>query len=60
MNIETEKQYFNCPFCGEGDMQFDKPGLKYHLEHYCEVYKRICWENPNGEANEEARHDRRD
>ena len=27
----------NCPFCGEGD--FDKPGLKSHLEHGdCEEY----------------------
>ena len=25
-----------CPFCGEG--LFDKPGLKYHLENYCNVY----------------------
>ena len=28
-----------CPFCGEDD--FDKPGLKYHIETYCEQYKNI-------------------
>lgn len=26
-----------CPFCGEND--FDKVGLKHHLENYCEVYQ---------------------
>ena len=28
-----------CPFCGEQD--FDKPGLKYHLETYCDEYKNV-------------------
>lgn len=32
MNKEIE-----CPFCGEKG--FDKIGLKYHLEIYCEEYK---------------------
>lgn len=26
-----------CPFCGEEG--FDKAGLKYHLEIYCQQYK---------------------
>ena len=26
-----------CPFCSEKD--FDKIGLKYHLENHCEEYK---------------------
>ncbi|MFA5299758.1 MAG: hypothetical protein WC389_16355 [Lutibacter sp.] len=26
-----------CPFCSEKD--FDKVGLKYHLENYCEIFK---------------------
>ena len=26
-----------CPFCGEEG--FDKPGLKFHLERYCEEYR---------------------
>jgi hypothetical protein len=34
MNIERESLV--CPFCGEKD--FDKIGLKHHLEHYCEEY----------------------
>ena len=25
-----------CPFCNDGD--FDKVGLKYHLENYCKEY----------------------
>lgn len=28
-----------CPFCGDTD--FDKIGLKHHLENYCEHYKTI-------------------
>ena len=27
----------DCPFCNE--VGFDKVGLKYHLEHYCEQYQ---------------------
>ena len=27
-----------CPFCGEVD--FDKEGLKYHLETYCNEYQQ--------------------
>ena len=27
----------DCPFCNEKD--FDKIGLKIHLENYCEEYK---------------------
>ncbi len=30
-------KYTACPFCGEGD--FDRPGLKYHLKHYCTQYE---------------------
>lgn len=26
----------NCPFCNEND--FDKIGLKYHLERHCKEY----------------------
>ena len=26
-----------CPFCGEEG--FDKIGLKYHLQYYCEEYE---------------------
>ena len=26
-----------CPFCGDGG--FDKEGLKYHLQTYCQIYK---------------------
>ena len=25
-----------CPFCNDND--FDKSGLKYHLENYCDIY----------------------
>jgi len=28
-----------CPFCNEDD--FDKMGLKYHLENYCLEYKNM-------------------
>jgi hypothetical protein len=28
-----------CPFCAEDD--FDRPGLKQHLERYCEEYKKV-------------------
>lgn len=28
-----------CPFCNEND--FDKIGLKIHLEYFCEEYKKI-------------------
>ena len=28
-----------CPFCGEPG--FDKPGLKYHLEEYCEGWRKV-------------------
>ena len=28
-----------CPFCGEKD--FDKIGLKYHLENHCNEYRHI-------------------
>ena len=37
----------NCPFCNQDD--FDKVGLKYHLENYCEAYRAVpdahnpCW-----------------
>ena len=27
-----------CPFCG--DSNFDNPGLKHHLNNYCEVYNK--------------------
>ena len=36
-----------CPFCKEDG--FDKPGLKYHLQKYCDVYYRVCLGNPDGE-----------
>lgn len=28
-----------CPFCG--DVDFDKEGLKYHLDNYCDEYRQI-------------------
>jgi len=28
-----------CPFCHEND--FDKLGLKIHLQQYCEIYKNM-------------------
>jgi len=34
--IEYQKEIV-CPFCGEGD--FDKVGLKHHLQDHCEVYR---------------------
>ena len=35
-----ESDLLCCPFCGEGD--FDKIGLKGHLEHMdCEIYNNI-------------------
>jgi hypothetical protein len=35
--ITDPKEFITCPFCGEED--FDKPGLKSHLEHGdCEVW----------------------
>jgi hypothetical protein len=34
-----EQQDIICPFCGEDG--FDKIGLKYHLQTYCEPYKEL-------------------
>lgn len=31
--------YIKCPFCGDGDL--DLPGLKRHLQIYCEVLPEI-------------------
>jgi hypothetical protein len=28
-----------CPFCGERD--YDTPGLKNHIEHYCDRYRLV-------------------
>lgn len=37
-----EKRYISCPFCGEGDENFDLRGLKTHLERgWCEVYNEL-------------------
>jgi len=39
MEETTEKEPdISCPFCGEEG--FDKIGLKYHLQHYCEEYDK--------------------
>lgn len=27
-----------CPYCGDSD--FDKEGLKYHLQNYCDEYRQ--------------------
>ncbi|MBA7499218.1 hypothetical protein ES704_01958 [subsurface metagenome] len=41
--VERLKQHYEqrqdivCPFCGEDD--FDKVGLKYHLDTYCKIYQ---------------------
>ena len=37
--FELKGAAVNCPFCNESD--FDKIGLKYHLENYCEEYKTL-------------------
>lgn len=35
--LEGMEDNLVCPFCGEKD--FDKIGLKYHLQNYCNDYK---------------------
>lgn len=34
--LTKEDKLINCPFCNEGN--FDKIGLKHHLNNYCEEY----------------------
>ena len=35
MKKQTDETLIGCPFCG-GEQEFDKPGLAYHLDMYCE------------------------
>jgi hypothetical protein len=42
--VDSKDGELTCPFCGDGSgeglqgIPFDKAGLKYHLEKYCEKY----------------------
>uniref|UniRef100_A0A6M3KZ47 Uncharacterized protein n=1 Tax=viral metagenome TaxID=1070528 RepID=A0A6M3KZ47_9ZZZZ len=36
---DEQVEDLTCPFCGEPD--FDKIGLKIHLERWCEEYEKL-------------------
>ena len=36
---QVDRQNIVCPFCSEDG--FDKPGLKDHLNVYCEIYQNV-------------------
>lgn len=33
------EENIKCPFCNQND--FDLIGLKYHIEHHCEIYAEL-------------------
>jgi hypothetical protein len=37
--FNDDNQDIICPFCGERD--FDKAGLKFHLQNHCEEYDKV-------------------
>lgn len=47
--IEPKPTEIICPFCGDDD--FDKVGLKLHLENYCEIYPGISLQEKQYEKN---------
>ena len=55
-------EYLTCPFCGDDD--FDKVGLKMHLQggfgmfgKACESYVAVSDDNPNGAIIKEINSD---